>query len=426
MKKENQEISWSKNNRNIFEKFAVELREFFETGVYPACGDQDVKYCLELQKKRLDSKKLEMKYEMVPRGHFAQGGGINQSWSDGRYTSTMEYRSCQMTKSFYKNGKELYKKVKNYLFYQIITKAQNKEKIRNNLYSCPNCGAISDVDTLQQGCAYCGTHFKISELFPKVTNYYFIEDVSGTEKEINNSIKKSVFLWMFIFFIVYTLNFSIKHKFSGNFLAELANCVGVSVLSGGIIGYILWAFKKLVSMFGGAVKALPMLFDTVGSRKYFEQKMKEYSPEFSFEYFSAKAVSYLKMLIYSEDARNLPIYTGESIGECTKDIVDTSYTGATALRNFKMQGTICRAKVAVYMESIYDIDGRIKRMSDTFEMTLEKDISVPFDYFFSIKQIQCKDCGDSFDATKQKTCPNCGRVYEIDQEDWIVTKFKKV
>lgn len=54
----------------------MELEEFTKTGNLPESCDQDMRYCLELQKERQRDRDIIMKYEFVPRGHFAEGGGI--------------------------------------------------------------------------------------------------------------------------------------------------------------------------------------------------------------------------------------------------------------------------------------------------------------------------------------------------------------
>lgn len=59
---------------------------------------------------------------------------------------------------------------------------------------------------LQNGCEYCGTHFEMKDLFPKVTSYYFIEEIGGTENELKGSIKKFV-LPCILISIVYLTGF---------------------------------------------------------------------------------------------------------------------------------------------------------------------------------------------------------------------------
>jgi hypothetical protein len=50
MKKQDEQIVWKKRLGSKFETFAVELEEFTKTGRLPESCDQDMKYCLELQR----------------------------------------------------------------------------------------------------------------------------------------------------------------------------------------------------------------------------------------------------------------------------------------------------------------------------------------------------------------------------------------
>jgi hypothetical protein len=172
--KNSEQIRWNKNSKNIFEKFATELVDFSESGELPASGNQDVKHSMELQKRRLEKKNIVMKYDMIPRGHFAKDGVLSKGWNDERYTSKMEYRTCRLSRNFYRKDKCVYNNKQNVVFYEIITNANNREVVEDDYYNCPNCGAVSQIAVLQNGCPYCGTFFKMSDLFPKVTNFFFI------------------------------------------------------------------------------------------------------------------------------------------------------------------------------------------------------------------------------------------------------------
>lgn len=211
----------------------------------------------------------------------------------------------------------------------------------------------------------------------------------------------------------------------GRLLYSFISGVFGGIILGGIVGYLLWVAGKLGSLFKEAGKSLPMVVNVTGSGKRFVSLMRRHSPEFSYEYFSDKVVSMLKMLLYSADAQELPNYVGEPVGELFSDIVESSYTGAVALKQFQVRGEDCHVTVDVYMEDIYDNGGRIYSKNDTFRVYLRKNIRRPVDFHFSIKKIHCKGCGSSFDATKQKTCPSCGRRYEIEDDDWVIVKIQK-
>lgn len=413
---------WDKSHHSIFEDFALDLRDFTRTGRLPAYADSDVAYALELWRKRLKDKGLILKYDITPRGHFAEGGGMGRSWQDARYISTMEYRTCEISREFYKDKKREYSKKQDSIFYQIITNVLDGGLVRTEMYTCPNCGAISQINDLQNGCPYCHTFFEMSDLFPKVTNYYFIKDSGKTEKELKYSIARVVVPCMLFFMLIAFYHNPITNE---TMIFDIIGAVAAGVIGGGIIGYIIWAFSKMASLFIEAGKSIPMLVNTAGSGKRFVANMRRYSPEFSYEYFTNKVVSILKMLVYAEDAAKVPYYVGEPLGNMFSDIVDSSYSGAVALKHFQVQGEWCYVTVEVYMEDVYDNGKSMYTKNDRFRILLCKNISKPIDMHFSIKKIHCKGCNTSFDATKQKTCPSCGKTYEIDGDDWVVVKIEK-
>lgn len=422
MAKKDEDIIWKKARGDMFETFAVELKEFTQAGRLPSSCDQDMEYCLELQKERQKDKNVIMKYEFVPRGHFAKTGGIGKGWEDERYKTRMEYRTCRWEKMFYKDKKKVHSSKQNSIFYQIITDKRDSHAVEEDSYTCPNCGAISKVRELIDGCSYCGTFFKMEDLFPKVTNFFFIEDISGTDKEVNGDIAKTVVPCMLISMICLTYVYSNQND--NGLLMNLIPGVIAGAILGGVLGYFLWAILKIGYIFAQAGKSASMVVNVSGSAKSFEAKMKKYSPEFSYEYFTSKVISMLKMIIFAKEPQELPIYVGDTTGEMFSDILDSSYAGALALKKFEIRGDYCYVTVDAYMEDIYDGD-RVRRKKDVFRIVLRKNITTPIQLNFSIKKIHCKSCGVSFDATKQITCPSCSRKYEIDDEDWVIMQITK-
>lgn len=416
---------WSKIHSSIFEKFAMELKEIPETGEMPLHGDQDLKYCLECQSRRLKERGLEMKYEIVPRGHFANGGGLNRSWKDEHYVSRMEYRTCHLSRAFYRNGKKAYEKDKDMIFYQIITDVHKADVIGEDLHGCPNCGAVSMIKVLENGCPYCGTYFKMTDLFPKVSNYFFIQDVSGTEKEVKGQISRFIIPCILLSIIgyasgVFNLLFGVKTQLS------LLASIPAGIICGGILGYVVWATSTLFTLFKNAGKSMPMLINTAGSEKRFANRMKKYSPEFSYEYFSDKVVSLLKTVLFTEEPSKLPFYLVEGKSILPENIIEASYAGATALKRFYVKEGYCYVIVDVYMEDIYDNGRRIYNKDDIFRVHLRRKLGKMENFHFSISHIQCKNCGSSFNAMKQRNCPACGTEYEIDDEEWVILQIKKL
>ncbi|MCH5257786.1 MAG: hypothetical protein J1D87_10870 [Lachnospiraceae bacterium] len=419
MDNQNNKIVWDKSHNDIFENFALDLKKFTDTGIYPSCAGQDLKHGLELQFNRLKSKNLVMKYDIVPRGSFANGVKAGRQWRDNRYLSRMEFRTCSLSRTIYHNNKKVYENKQDSTFYQIITNVHNSDKVANEPYACPNCGAVSKIEVLQSGCPYCRTYFEMNELFPKVTNFYFIKD-SG---DIDQSLRRVMFACSIPSIVALTSVYCMRAENTAQIIYSIIGGIIAGIILGVVEGYILYAFFMLFLMFIEAGKSLPMLINSAGSGHRFVYLMKRYSPEFSFEYFSDKVVSLIKMIIYSDDAEQLPYYEGESIGNRFLDVIESSYRGAVALKRFKIQGDYCYVTVDVYLENIYSNDRGIYTKKDKVRVDLRKNICKPIDINFSIERIQCKNCGASFNAARMRNCPNCKTKYEMEDDDWIITKL---
>lgn len=415
---------WKKSARDMFETFAVELEEFTRTGKEPSRGSQDVQYALELQKRRLKDKGLVMKYDFLPRGHFYHRRGAAKNWSDERYTSKLEYRTCRVERKVYQDQKKIFDKGYNAYFYQTITDIGGQRAAEEE-HLCPNCGAVSPIRVLEDGCPYCGTFFKMTDLFPKVTGFYFVRDVSGTQTELKQSIlkiaKPLVIAFSILLFLAYLGNPDMNRSI---LLCAVVAVLGGSIF-GGILGYVLWAVRMLASMFWTAGKGIPMLFNAAGSGKRFISQMKRYSPEISFEYFTGKVVSILKMILFSEDAGELTCYAGAPLGGMFDNLIDSSFSGAVALKRFSVKEGRCYVTVEVYMEDLYEDGGSVRAKDEKFRMSLYRSLRKPIDLHFSIKAMHCQSCGKSFDATKERCCPSCGTQHEMADEDWVVTEIRR-
>ena len=428
MNDQNRSVTWDRSHNNMFENFALDLSSFTDTGRYPSDAEQNVRYGLELQFKRLKDRNLKMKYDIVPRGHIADGGGATKKWNDHRYVSCMEYRTCRLSRTIYRDTKKVYERNQNSVFYQIITNARDSQAVAEELYSCPNCGRISTIAVLQSGCPSCKTFFEMNELFPKVTNYFFIKDESYTEKEIRHSIGKVMLPCIVLSIIAYIIYFYTTYDPDNQeavfriLYSVLSGVIGGTIF-GAISGYVLWAVVKIVSLFAAAGKSMPMLVNSAGSGKQFAAFMSRYSSEFSYEYFSDKVVSMIKMIIYSEHANDLPYYEGKDLGNRFLNVIESSYAGAVALKRYGLQGDYCYVMTEVYLENLYDESGRIVTRKDKICAELRRNIRKPIDLNFSIEKIQCKSCGASFNAARMRNCPYCGTRYEMDDGDWVITRL---
>lgn len=414
-----QKPTWTKKGKDdLFETFAVELQEFSETGKLPESCDRDMQYCMELQKERWKDRDLAVKFKFVPRGHFSDKSTEFQGYEDDKYKTQMYCRSCRFERKVYKGTRKVSSFKENRYLYQIITNYKNPEVMDNEEYVCPNCGAVSTIKGLIDGCDYCNTRFKMDELLPKVTNFYMLMDVGKTDKETKGSILKTMLVTALISFPVLAYVYHTKNGY------DTLKSLVAALIAGTMLGYTLWWIAKIGSHFVAAHQSFDMRVGATGSGKKFETQMKEYSPEFSFAYFTGKVISMLRILMYAKDVQAIPFYTGEPVGDLFSDIVDAHFRGALGLMKFEVEGDYCYVTVDAYMDVLH-AKNSVRKKKDVFRLVLRRNISKPLDVNFSISKIHCKNCDTSFDATRQCNCPGCGTKYAVVDEDWVVMSVEK-
>lgn len=409
-----------KTESQIYKEFASQLCEWAENGKAPAAGNQDIDYSLALQKKRLEKHRVRMDYKLNLRGeHLDQIASV--VFSDSKYTNKVVWRSYQRQVNYIReNQKGLSKKVPETLF-AIITWLNHNET--QTTYCCPNCGAISEVSDLLNGCPYCHTQFLMSDLFPKVTNFYFLPSVSMNDREAKRVTQR----WMTagaLIGILLSASGAVERIFRGDMLFFILLQLALQGGVGAVLGYFALSIKLLAGVVKGAVKEAPMAVGQLRAKQKLTEFMKHYDPGFTYEYFIGKVQSLMKILIYTEDRSNLAVYEGPVVDGRFDSIIDAQFGGAIGLNGCRMDGDYCYLDLNVYMEDVYCQGGRVFEKSDKFRIELCKNIRRPVDYGFSIKKVSCPSCGASFDATVERFCPYCRSRYELKEDDWVITAIR--
>lgn len=390
-------------------------------------ADNDINYAIKQQNERIKEKGLDIRFETYERGVLTDvyAGGY---WADEHYENTVCFRDCGIKRTVTKNGNILYSDDNKSVFYETLTDVPAGTQPVNDSYCCPSCGAITTIGELVNGCPYCGTHYKMDDLFPKITGFYYIDDYSRSEAELKPRMMKCIIGSIAVFVLsaligsFFNGTFSNGHNIGGSIMTTIVSMVAAGFM-GAFLGYMLFSLSLIGSLIRSGVKTGDKL-GTVGSRKKFERKMQSVSPEFSFEYFTSKAVSLIKTAVFSKDEQELVYYKGEKLDSVFKDIIDLNYGGALGVVEFKEQDGITTVVTDAFFDVLYVEEDKISYKHRVFRTTFTRRTDVPINYNFSITKIQCPTCAASFDATRTKTCPHCGNVYDIaDSSDWAITEM---
>lgn len=418
-----------KSGRQIFEEFAAQLCEWSKTGKTPAAGNQDIRYALSLQQERLDKCQARAEYILKLRGEWLDRIS-NTVFASEKYTNKLFWRSYQRTANYYVRDKKCLTLKENENMYAMITWLNHGDM--QETYCCPNCGNISEIGVLLEGCPYCKTRFLMSDLFPKVTTYHFLRDYGMNNREGKSTLKKWMIPGAVIVMLLNAPNAfsnlaqSLQNGYSmaGSVLTSLLPLAVFGVF-GAIGGYIIWVACTMAKLLKDCFKQVPMAAGITEARKQLTSIMKQFDPGFSYEYFIGSMQALLKILMFTDDRTNLAVYEGTSVGTMFDNIIDAQFEGAVTLNRCWVEGEYCFLDVNVHMTDIYCQGQDVTRKSEKFAMVVCRNKNRPVDYGFSIKKVSCKSCGASFDASKERRCPYCGGSYDLKEDDWVITSITK-
>lgn len=409
-----------KTDQQIYDEFASQLCEWGKDGKIPAAGNQDIAYGLMQQGKRLEKYHVKMEYRLNPRAN--RTGCSTAVFSDVRYTNKLVWNGYQKETAYYKEGRKCLGIKDNELLYTIITWLNDKTE--KTVYCCPNCGAISEVDALLEGCPYCHTRFMMSDLFPKITNYYFLRDYSLEEKEFKHRTAKWMITGGMIGFLIRMPGVLID-LFRGHNLIFLLFSALLTAGIFAVFGYFALSLSIFARMMKDCFKQAPRAAGQIEAKRKLTGFMKQFDPGFTYEYFFGKVQALLKILIFTDDRGGLAVYEGQPENWGFDNIVDAQFDGALSFCGSRVEGNYCYLDLKAYMTDVYCLDGRLQRKPDVFRIGLCRNISSPPDYGFSVKKVSCKSCGASFDATRERFCPYCRSRYDLKEDDWVITYIRK-
>ena len=419
----------SDNRDRIIKDFREEIKHAYEPGARVMSADRELRFCFELQRDRLAKKKLTYSEEMTRRGLFSNGFNKVRSWQDGRYETTWAVDFIDHKKTFSRDGMRIYKKRQKQSMYETVVDVHEGEDVSGDKYCCPNCGATSTIAELQEGCPHCGTSFKMSELYPKVSNFFYVYDESGTGKELFLKVVKyglcllpvtiGLFLWT-----VYSENGIAPIEYIKDPSKLITMIIGL-IITTPIVGFFGW----FLSIWGRFIKMiltdLPLIFSIINSRRAFAYNMSRICPEYTFERFAARMMSLLKIVAYSDHDEELPFYRGDNLGDLFDDVADITFRGMTTLKKVRTKENMVYVTADLYVETAHDLGSKIKVKRETYRVTAGRRLDVPFATNFSITEIECKSCGGSFNAYKTNKCPYCGTEYKPENEDWALYDIQK-
>ena len=415
------------NFRQKLNTFVGSLGSAISDGKKISFADNDISYVLQLQHDRIKEKGLNLEMEIYDRD-TKTNATVGSEWKDEHYESYVCNEQLGIKRKFTRDGKKIDADNKKSVLYTTITDVTTGIHPDDETISCPNCGSVSTIARIQGGCPYCGTVYKMDDLFPKVTSYYSLEDVGIAGDEHKTSMRLVVIITGIIFALIPVI---------ANFPDYLALFTGRSddieliftpflLLPIGLLaGYFFYSIFLAIRLISVGSRQSAGKWGTIGSRAKFEQRMRAYSPEFSFEYFTSKAISLIKTAVYAPNEQELLFYRGGPMDPWFKDIIDLNYGGALGVVGIKEENGTVTITTDAFFDVLHVAGDKIKSKRSTFRAVFQRRTDIPIDMGFSMTKIQCPTCGGSFNAVQNKLCPHCGNAYDIESQDWVLVSIER-
>ncbi len=160
---------------------------------------------------------------------------------------------------------------------------------------------------------------------------------------------------------------------------------------GAFMGIVIAAIPFLIYVIRKAAQGIGEIRDSKKAERKIEKRIKPIDRTFSYKLFESQLISFLKIILFSNDVKNLACFQGTHIHEKFKDLVDMGYQGGVILKDIETTGDEIRLNINVLLRNTYYIKNKIKVKDEKVKVQVAKKIWAPSYAGFSIKKIECKN-----------------------------------
>lgn len=408
-------------------KFIDELRRVNTIDKFEA-GDKDLNAYFQAKKKRANKYGIDIKETYANAEIYEADSNRSKSFRDISYKITQETIRLRHDITIKKKNKKLYDHSSSDGWVTVdVVDLIDKNNLPKDDYSCPNCGNFASAQVLStEGCPYCGTHFELPDLFPKISYYSYKEravDLNKTSKDTTRlglKVCVPIFILEVIISIImfFEYDFQIAPMIGYWFIALFILFIIFAAVMG--ISYNVKATKDHFKHNLHAIKHNKISRVDDKSNENFENDMRTFSPNFNFQYFSSKVYNLLGTMIFAEKMTDVPSYKGPDFIGGFDSIVEYVPLGIK-LHSFAAESQkFATIDLTVYADVYTYKNGKIAFKKEEFRLKVTKNLCFPIKFLFSARTYNCAGCSAPFDVTKTPTCPYCGRPHDVLDYDWYI------
>lgn len=400
---------------NVFRK---EYINFFHDNTEMSNITQTHWYTLFLKKKRLKNNNIDfnLKLEDV-RIEKSEDSTIYIWDNDGRCKTCSISQEVKVHRLYRRNNKIIGKFDTNSEAKYSIMEALS----HNDTYICPSCGHEGTLQSLIDGCDYCGTKFQIEELNKRVHTFHFIE--SFRQKTTMGIFKylRIVLLLCFLGWIgLLFLDNKVSDDIAGNIIGvtALVLFLGVIFFAIGAVGFtISTALNKFSNDSQGSYTEGP-----------FEKQVKQYDNLFSLNIFAGTLFSRIVAIHLADYFNEVSAFTKCDMTNLLpqySNVIDCSLSKINYQRYY-VDETYQYIDLIAYVNLLRLVNDKIIEVPEAIKLTLVKDKNAKSQNICEPTVLRCPNCGGSYNLLNGGHCEYCESELDLVRYDWVISQYAKL
>lgn len=364
---------------------------------------QSLWYQHYLNKKRLNRRKIGVHYEHMRPTQFPKqenqrlpffsyehdGKNMICTVKDNIFYKKVWYRDRKILWTEEPTGKEGY--------YYIMQSRSVKGG-----YICPNCANPGTLESMIDGCDYCGTKFHLEDFKEKVSFFHLPSSLTGSRDRNPAKLIVIPVLWFVL----------------GLFILNMLTIAGVNTAPmwiAFIVGFILIiAIMELLNSTRG-----------VSRSTITKNKIRDVDPYFSEEYFVGNLTNKLLSIHYAENTDEIHPFSMCDLSKYIKiyqDVVECSLSNYL-LEDFFTDKDWQHIKVRVELKLRRDAGGQLRDEKESLKLHLIKSVDLKTAAVSDAIVYTCKGCGASLSLLNGGKCQYCGNELRLYNYDWVIQEY---
>lgn len=269
-------------------------------------------------------------------------------------------------------------------------------------YICPNCANPGTLESMIDGCDYCGTKFHLEDFKEKVSFFYLPSALTGSRSRNPAKLIFIPVLW-------FVIGLSILNMLSASGVNTAPMWIAF------IVGFLL-------------IVAVMEFFNSTKGASHStltKSKLRSVDPYFSEEYFVGSLTNKLLSIHYAENPEEIRPF---AMCDLSGHIRDYQNVAECSLVNYLLEDFFTdenwqHLKVSVDLKLIRDVNGRFREEREHLKLHLFRSVSLKASAVSDAVVYTCAGCGASLSLLNGGKCQYCGNELGLYNYDWVIQKY---